>query len=269
MLQKATTDTKPELKWVPLSKLYIPVRYQRALEGGASLRNIDYIQKNFNWAEFGTLLVGKTKKENEKYGVIDGQHRFRAAELRDDIEEVPCVIISPREVADQAKTFLNINSRRVALNPLQYYRAALVAGDTIASRFAEICKQSDVVIPTFNALSSQLPADNLQCVGNMQRLMASEKFTDEDFVWCLSVIRNAHPKTPGALRYNMVRSLLEWVKISPKLEKKDIIKILKGMDLYALEINARESRIVGKNSIWKAYLALLQRRYATFKKEAA
>lgn len=105
---------RPELKWVKLSQLFIPTDYQRSVKSDASAKNINHIRGHFSWAKFGSLIVCPIPGSNPpQFAVIDGQHRFRAAEARGDIAELPCVVISEREAREQAESFVAINSRRV------------------------------------------------------------------------------------------------------------------------------------------------------------
>jgi hypothetical protein len=100
---------KPELKWIKLTELYIPTEYQRSAKNPSSLKNIHYIKENFNWASCGALLVCELEKSMPKqYAVIDGQHRFHAAEAHGKIAELPCVVISPREATKQAGHFIEV-----------------------------------------------------------------------------------------------------------------------------------------------------------------
>src|SRR4051794_16831426 len=103
---------RPELKWIKLSQLYIPTDYQRPAKNSTSIANINYIKANFNWASCGALIVCElAKSKPAQFAVIDGQHRFKAAEAHGKIEELPCVVITPREAKSQANHFIEVNSR--------------------------------------------------------------------------------------------------------------------------------------------------------------
>lgn len=138
---------KPELRWIKLSQLFIPTEYQRSVKSRASANNISYISTHFNWADCGALIVCPLAgAEPAQYAVIDGQHRFRAAEQHGSIDELPCVVISEREAQEQAKNFVVINSKRVKLHPLQEYHAAVVAGDPDAVALDDILKKCNVTV---------------------------------------------------------------------------------------------------------------------------
>lgn len=258
-IQKSFADTIPETARVPLNKLYIPVRYQRALEGSQSLSSIEHIQRNFNWAEFGTLLVCKTSPKDEKYGVIDGQHRFRAAELRDDIAEVPCCIISPRPIEEQAKIFLNVNSRRVPLNAFQLHRAALVAQDPIALEIERVCKEADVVIPHYPTLQFKSPPDIFQGANRLRQIVSRDDYEPDALIWGFKCLRAAYPKKHGALRTNLLTALMHWITDYPETTKAQMVKTLQELDLNEMELQARRIRHTDGGSLWKCTMTILRK----------
>lgn len=270
MLQKSIMDTKPELKWLKLDELYIPVKYQRAIEGGHSLRIIDHIQHNFSWGEFGTLLVSKLKKDNSKYAVIDGQHRLRGVELRDDIDQVPCVVISPREIKEQAQTFININSNRTPLNSFQLHRALLVAHDPHAIELERICKEADCIIPTYVTLNFKTPPEVFQGPGIIRRMIAEEVYQSDDIIWALKVIRNAYPKKNGALRLPLIQALINFVIAHPGTNRTEMSKTLRTTyELSELSHQADILRRAQGSSLWKNYLILIEKMYKNQEKKAA
>lgn len=269
MAQKNIMDTKPELRYLPITQLYIPHKYQRALEGAASLRNIERIITGFNWAEHGTILVSKTKSNDERFAVIDGQHRVRAAEMRGDIEELPCVIISPRQVKEQAQTFININSKRAPLSPFQLHRASLVAGDEVSIELQRICDEAGVTIPHYSGLSHMISPETFQAIGRVRALIESEAHTSEDIIAALKLLRSALPKQNGALRFNIVRAVLAWIEKYPDSGKDNLKRALRSLNLDNLDLDARKVRLGGADTLWKAYLVVIEREVLTLKKQAA
>lgn len=258
-IQKSLADTIPETARVPLSRLYIPVRYQRALEGSQSLGSIEHIQRNFNWAEFGALLVCKTQAKDEKYGVIDGQHRFRAAELRDDIQEVPCIIIAPRSIEEQARIFLNVNSRRVPLNAFQLHRAALVAQDPVALEIERVCRESDVTIPHYPTLQFKSPPETFQGANRLRQIVMRDDYNPDALIWAFKALRTAYPKKHGALRTNLLTALMHWIIDYPETTKAQMVIVLKDLDLNELELQSRRIRHTNGGSLWKATLTILRK----------
>jgi hypothetical protein len=64
---------KPELRWIKLTQLYVPSEYQRSVKSDASAKNINFIKTNFDWADFGALIVCPLPESNPpQYAVMDG-----------------------------------------------------------------------------------------------------------------------------------------------------------------------------------------------------
>src|SRR5262245_513954 len=132
---------KPELKWIKLTELFIPTDYQRPTKSDNSLKNINYIRDNFNWSDCGALIVCPISQAKPmQYAIIDGQHRFKAAEAHGEIKELPCVVISERQSSEQAGSFVVINSKRLRLHPLDQYRAAIAASEPNAVALDSVLK---------------------------------------------------------------------------------------------------------------------------------
>src|SRR5262245_11306189 len=146
--EESELGAKPELKWIKLTQLYVPTEYQRPAKNLTSLANINYIKDQFNWGSCGALIVCElAESKPPQYAIIDGQHRFRAAEAHGGITELPCLVISPREAREQAKRFVEVNSKRLRLHGLHEYRAAVVAGDPTACMIEDILQKAGVRVP--------------------------------------------------------------------------------------------------------------------------
>ncbi len=119
----------PDLRWLSLDVLVINDQYQRSLSS-SSLRSIRRIVQNFDWARLKALNV--TPTQDGFYEVVDGQHTAIAAATHGYIDELPCLISATRDLAERAGDFVGLNKDRVAIHPLQLYRAELAAGDELA-----------------------------------------------------------------------------------------------------------------------------------------
>lgn len=114
----------PQLMWIEIERLVIDDRYQRQItkQGEAAIRAI---AEDFRWSRFSPIMVAPV--QGGLYAIIDGQHRAHAAAIC-GIQMVPATIalIAPTE---QAKAFIDINTRRIQVSPHTVYRAALTAGE--------------------------------------------------------------------------------------------------------------------------------------------
>lgn len=115
---------KPAFQWIDTGKLVVDARYQREI-GSRGRANIRTMIERFDWALFGIVTV--TPAGGDRFAIIDGQHRATAAHMHPAIPKVPCVVIDAGE-AEQARTFIGINSAVVAMSPIQMFHAAVAAG---------------------------------------------------------------------------------------------------------------------------------------------
>lgn len=116
----------PSIEWVAVGELLVDDSYQRSIETEPSRRLIASIAARWDWRLCMPLAV--SRREDGRY-VIDGQHRLAAAKLRRDIPHLPCSVATYDGPADEAGMFVASNRARRAINRLDDFHAALVAGD--------------------------------------------------------------------------------------------------------------------------------------------
>ena len=112
----------PEMAWLYLSDLVIDGDFQRPLERG-NWTQIRKIAKGFDWAHFTPVVVAQIG--DDRYSVIDGQHRCHAA-MMVGVKSVPC-IIHQLTTQQQARAFSAINGQVTAVSAFHLYRAALAS----------------------------------------------------------------------------------------------------------------------------------------------
>jgi len=259
---------KPELRWIKLTQLYMPTEYQRSVKSDASAKNINYIKANFNWAEFGALIVCPLAGSNPpQFAVMDGQHRFRAAEARGDISDLPCVVIGDREAKEQASSFVVINSKRVKLHSLQAYHAAVVAGDPDAVALADILKKCKVEVANM-AISLKSTHPRMTCaVGSLLKMIG--EYSEKQIVWVLTIIPEAYGDEKGMLRPNLIRTLANFIKEKPDTDRAAMIHALQEIDVDELEKDARGHRKIQGGTMANAMLTVIERKYNAAKKAVA
>jgi hypothetical protein len=258
---------KPELKWIKLTELYIPTEYQRSAKNDASLKNISYIKEHFNWASCGALLVCElAKAKPPQYAIIDGQHRFKAAEAHGEITELPCVVVSPRDAPKQASHFIEVNSKRIKLNNLNQYRAAVVAGEPNAVSLSEILKKAKVSIPTNPMGNKDCPPRTTQAIGTLLRML--ESYSEKQMIWALTIIPEAYEEEPGVMRASLLKAMAEWIKQHPDTNRDIMIATLQGIDLDDLEKDARAYRAIDGKRTPEAFMMVIERKYNAAKRAA-
>lgn len=120
----------PEVCWQPCETLQIDHAYQRMTEEPASKRLIQQIAENWDWRLCSPLTVSHRANGGEiGFYVIDGQHRLRAAELRGDIEELPCIISVFDSLEDEARLFVAVNTARRQVGEIERFHARVASKD--------------------------------------------------------------------------------------------------------------------------------------------
>lgn len=103
-------------------ELNIDGTYQREQVSDNKVREI---ARDWDWRLFGALSV--IMRPDGTLWVYDGGHRTRAAFLRDDIEELPCMVFDCARIEDEAKAFVGTNTMKSSVSTFHKYRGALRA----------------------------------------------------------------------------------------------------------------------------------------------
>ena len=128
----------PVLQYLPPEELSIEPAYQRSIEARESQLLIKTIAQDWNWDRCQVLLVSRRL---DQHFVIDGQHRLAAAKLRGDIQQLPCVVGEYGSIEAEAEAFVEINSRRRPLSPLDKFKGAVAAGDEESIAILEVVEE--------------------------------------------------------------------------------------------------------------------------------
>jgi len=106
---KKTLGEKGKASYLSKDVLQFDTSYQRP----EITAFVWHIARNFSWKLFGTVSV--SQRINGEYFVFDGQHRVLAARLRDDIDNIPCLVFNLDGVSEEAEAFLDLNTERADL----------------------------------------------------------------------------------------------------------------------------------------------------------
>ena len=116
-----------EFLMIPKADLEVDHGYQR---NKVSQRRVDELCRTWDWIACGCLVV--SLRDDNKWYVLDGQHRKLAADQRSDIHELPCLVFETSGRREEAIGFLSINQGRVGVAGLDRYKAQLLSGDNTA-----------------------------------------------------------------------------------------------------------------------------------------
>jgi hypothetical protein len=154
-VQRAISEPAPVLQWLKVADLVVDERYQRPLQS-SNWASIHKIAADFMWSRFSAVLVAPI--EGGRYAIIDGQHRTHAAAMI-GIEAVPAMIVMIH-AHEQAKAFVDVNTRRVAIHPATIFKAALAAREEWAVNAVEAVQAAGCRLLTSpTALRDRKPGD--------------------------------------------------------------------------------------------------------------
>lgn len=118
----------PSIEFKAVGELEIDETYQRSADDRAAQILIGKIALDWDWRLCAPLTVSR-RGSPPRFYVIDGQHRLKAAQMRGDIDFLPCIISSFETVAEEAGCFIAVNTRRRPVKPLETFKAQLAASD--------------------------------------------------------------------------------------------------------------------------------------------
>lgn len=155
----------PELRWVAPASLLVDETYQRDL-GESSRRLIRKLIKEFAWRKMKPPIVVETESGLH---CIDGQHTAIAAATI-GIPQIPVFVVGAVTLLERADSFVAHNKDRIAMTPLDIYRARLAAGDPDAHDVKNACERAGVTLKIINQ-QSRVDIGDCMSVGKVQGLV--------------------------------------------------------------------------------------------------
>ncbi len=193
--------TRGELVWINIDDLVINHAYQRKVSRTGEVL-IKKIIQNFHWSKMQPLQVCKAKREN-KYYVIDGQHRVLAL-LELNIDEIPCYCAFEADEGSQALAFISINKNRVQMTAIAQHHAQVGAGDQNAIKIQKCCDDAGVVLPQTVKSGGDMGYNETQAVSKIGSLIRITGH--ENMVETFQIIMKAFPN-----RYSLRSGLIDAV----------------------------------------------------------
>jgi len=171
-----------EFLMIPKTELEVDSAYQR---NKINQRRVDTLTRTWDWIACGCLVVAL--RDDNKWFVMDGQHRKLAADQRSDIRDLPCLVFETTSRREEAVSFLAINQGRVGVGSLDRYRAQLLSGDKTAYAVEAMLKS------TGHRAGDKPSARTVSCVQCLYNL-ANEDRARFERLWPL--VAELHPDGP-------------------------------------------------------------------------
>lgn len=148
---------------LPVGEMFVDHTYQRGLDAARA----NALAQVWDRRLAGVIEVSDRGPDySPRYAVIDGQHRWAAAQLRNEADVLVASIHEGLSVADEASLFDRINRERRRLSTWDEWRARKAAGDHTVG----------AIETTVNALGLKIdsaPRDgNVRCTATLEKLVA-------------------------------------------------------------------------------------------------
>ncbi|MDP3550639.1 MAG: hypothetical protein Q8R81_09600 [Novosphingobium sp.] len=191
------------LENVPVGRLAVDATYQRATDSAQSRRIIAGMVKEWNWALCQPLVV--SRRDDGALLILDGQHRHAGAVARGDIPYLPCSILSSLDLKGEAKTFVDLNTRRQKLSQPQVFHGMLAAGDEQAKAVLDLIEHSGWRLARTKNTGIWKPGD-LECAPALVTIYATKGAAHVSFA--LNTLRAAYPETAVRQSSTLLHSLV-------------------------------------------------------------
>lgn len=223
---------RPTLEWVRLDLIDVDRNYQRELRSSL----VEKILSKFSWRKFGALVL--TRKPEGRFSVVEGQHRWKAACLHPEIDEVPAVIVSHDDTAGEAESFLAINRDRMAVTSVEQYWAGLTAGDETAVIVSKVLQSAGCdVVPEQGHYRPNLT----NSIGAVERCI--RRYGAGPTRRALLVIRAAWPDDARALRGVIITALARIIKANEKtVDDAELTGVVRRQSFAKLTAHAESFR---------------------------
>lgn len=223
---------RPALEWVPIDQISVDSNYQREIKP----RLVEKILARFSWSKFGAVVL--SRQEDGSFTIVEGQHRWKAASLHPHIEAVPAVIVSHKDVAAEADSFLAINRDRMAVTSVEQYWAGLTAGDDNAIAISKVLQSAGCdVVPAQGHYRPNLT----NSISAIDRCL--KRYGHGATRRALLVIRAAWPNDEKSLRGTLITALARIIRANDKaIQEPDMVAALRKESFAQLTAHAEAFR---------------------------
>jgi len=146
-------ETQGEFKLIPKHNLIVNHQFQREF---ISKNNISIFASKWSWIGCGTLTV--VEIDGVAY-IVDGQHRWIAANKRADIDSLPCMVFKLDEKSEAAKAFLLCNTTQKPVYQIDKYNILLTQEDEAAIGIKSLLEK------TGHKVVRHAQRNSLSCIG--------------------------------------------------------------------------------------------------------
>ncbi len=157
----AAADPDVYVTAINTSEVFVDTTYQRPCDPARARA----MARDWNPRLAGIIEVSDRGPASlPRYAIIDGQHRWAAAQLLDQPPTLVANVHTGLTVADEAKLFDQLNRARKKVNVFEHYKARLAAGDWIIGRIQAVLDKRGLIV-------DPAPKDgHIGCVGTLEKV---------------------------------------------------------------------------------------------------
>lgn len=157
---------------IPAHQLFADPAYQRQLDE----TRVEQMAAHFNPALLGVLAV--SARGDDRFAVIEGQHRWAAAQRASGVADVPlvCLVHTGLTVRDEADLFHRIDTQRRSLTSWDRWKARGTAGDPVVAAVDAVVAAAGLRIdpaPRDGALAATGALERIHRLGGRDLLAAT------------------------------------------------------------------------------------------------
>lgn len=213
--------------FVPTEELLVDRTYQRELES----KRVTYMARNWDQDLAGELVV--SLRDNGKFYVIDGQHRHGSVQLMSNPpSQMFCRIYTGLTVADEARLFRDLDTKRRGLTTGAAFKAALAAGEQFAVDISAAAAAAGMTAEYGRKAPGNIRA--FKTVADIHRRRGSEFLTR-----VLSIVNKAWPDNQNAANSSVLYGLEVLLVKFPFADDARLTQILRERDPAWVETQGR------------------------------
>lgn len=175
------------------------------------------IATDFHPEECGVLVV--TDQGDGTYACTDGQHRL-AALLANGYTEWPCQVMSVRELPAEARTFVDVNTKRTGLYGADAWRARRMAKDPVVLDVEDVAKSLGIVVEHGSHRSWR----TLRATRSAERILST--YGRDHLAEVFRVAGNAWPEDMDAFKSEVIlglASFLAYYENDPVFHRSELV----------------------------------------------
>jgi len=238
-----------QYRMVPVSRLNIG-RYQRLINTSRSKRLINKIIANFNPGAFGCLMVNK--RNDGKYYIYDGQHRYVAVKNGKLMDKICCQIIEGLTEQEEADLFGILNGNRKTMSSSDLFYA-----DVIANKEKENMIYSIIESGGFTVERKKQSHNKINAIKTI--ISAFDQLHEDGLKRLLHLIKESWGNGKYSIDHRILKGMADFLLLyGEDIQDNDFIEKMKLVKPYGIigdgDLIRRTSKVMPyAQAIWASY----------------